>query len=246
MSSGLNNKPSEMPTWVTDWTVRNTPRLFTKGRASRHVKSKSHYRGAGTLSVTGISSANVQQVLRIEHRNHRLLIADLQRVAHHGTLQASYTGGDSLLTAYCNTICANDFTEVYFPSNELFPQYRESLDFLSMILQTGKRQVPGCSTSTEAEKFLSRVESYCENKSFIKTSGGYIGLARRHIQPGDLICVLLGCQTPMLLRPTSDSRYQVLGSCYVHGLMDREAFLGPLPEDYQIVSVLDERVGTYK
>ena len=28
--------------------------------------------------------------------------------------------------------------------------------------------------------------------------------------------------------------------------MDGEAFLGPLPEDYQMVSVLDERVGTYK
>lgn len=41
MSSGLNKKPSEMSTWVTDWMFKNIPRLYTKGRASGHGKSKS-------------------------------------------------------------------------------------------------------------------------------------------------------------------------------------------------------------
>lgn len=45
----------------------------------------------------------------------------------------------------------------------------------------------------------------------------------------------------MLLRPTSLSQYQVVGQCYVHGLMNGEAFLGPLPEHLRPISIFDPR-----
>lgn len=244
LSSGLNDKRSEMPTWVTDWTVVNTPTPFFKARASGDCKSRCQYRGVGILNVTGTLSATVKHVDRVEESKYMWdLIADIQRIAPHGTLQDSYTGGGSLLTAYCNTICANHFSETMLPPAKLTPHYQESLDILSAILQPGERRAPDYSPDTQVEIFLGRVRDYCKNRSFIKTSEGYIGLAPKNAQLGDLICVLLGCDTPMLLRPTSYSRYQVVGSCFIHGLMNGEAFLGPLPEDYQALLVLDERRG---
>lgn len=46
---------------------------------------------------------------------------------------------------------------------------------------------------------------------------------------------LLGCKSPMLLRPCADETdsYSVVGECYVHGLEDGQAILGPLPDGYQ-------------
>jgi hypothetical protein len=39
---------------------------------------------------------------------------------------------------------------------------------------------------------------------------------------GYMICVLLGGRTPFVLRPRED-RYELIGPCYVHGIMDGEA-----------------------
>jgi hypothetical protein len=38
----------------------------------------------------------------------------------------------------------------------------------------------------------------------------------------------------MALRPTASGKFQVVGECYVHGLCDTQALLGPLPNDWKI------------
>ena len=45
-------------------------------------------------------------------------------------------------------------------------------------------------------------------------------------ETGDCIAVLTGGRVPFVLMPM-DERYHVVGPCYVHGVMDGEAF----PED---------------
>lgn len=40
----------------------------------------------------------------------------------------------------------------------------------------------------------------------------------------------------MVLRRTSEGTYQVIGDCFVHGIMDGEAILGPLASSYHIES----------
>lgn len=52
--------PSEMPTWVPDWTVVNAALPFDKGIAGGYSKSKVYYFGSGILSVTGTHSATVK------------------------------------------------------------------------------------------------------------------------------------------------------------------------------------------
>ena len=244
-SSGLAKRSSEMPTWVPDWTVVEYPHPIQNGLASGPTKAEVQYRGAGILSVTGSVSANIQHVERMECRDHMSLIAEIQRLAPQDVLQGSHIGSGSLLTTYCITLCANIFSNAFLPSFEDLPQFQQSLDFLSAILQPGIKQVPGYSPSTHAARFLDYVATYCRKRSFVKTSEGYIGLAPRNAQPGDQVCVLLGCSTPMLLRITSNSQYEVVGSCYVHGLMDGEALLGPIPEHFQPMDVLNERKSDY-
>ena len=51
---------------------------------------------------------------------------------------------------------------------------------------------------------------------------GYFGLGPAVMRPGDIVCVLFGAQVPFILR-RKDSRYQLVGESYVHGIMHGEA-----------------------
>lgn len=46
------------------------------------------------------------------------------------------------------------------------------------------------------------------------------------------MCTLLGSRAVMVLRQTSTQKYQVVGSCYIHGLQDGDGVLGPLPQHW--------------
>jgi di/tripeptidase len=49
-----------------------------------------------------------------------------------------------------------------------------------------------------------------------------MGMVRRPLREGDMICVVLGCNVPMVLRKAVDDHHLV-GPCFVWGLMDGEA-----------------------
>lgn len=62
------------------------------------------------------------------------------------------------------------------------------------------------------------------------TDGGYLGAFPDSVQRGDVVCVLRGCHVPLVLRPVGEGqgegRFEVLGECYVHGIMNGEAVRG--------------------
>ncbi|PQE28157.1 heterokaryon incompatibility protein [Rutstroemia sp. NJR-2017a BBW] len=51
---------------------------------------------------------------------------------------------------------------------------------------------------------------------------GYCGLVPEDAEEGDCICVLFGCDVPVILRKCNDF-YVFIGECHVQGLMDGEA-----------------------
>ena len=53
------------------------------------------------------------------------------------------------------------------------------------------------------------------------TEKGYIGEGTNRSRPGDIICVLLGCNYPVILRPIA-GHYEFIGEVYVHGIMHGE------------------------
>jgi hypothetical protein len=53
------------------------------------------------------------------------------------------------------------------------------------------------------------------------TEKGYIGEGTNRSRPGDIICILLGCNYPVILRPVA-GHYEFVGAVYVHGIMHGE------------------------
>ncbi|OCK74390.1 hypothetical protein K432DRAFT_409900 [Lepidopterella palustris CBS 459.81] len=87
-------------------------------------------------------------------------------------------------------------------------------------------------------QFLDRVASVVWNRKFFlahetsdrskdRGKGPLLGLGPNDLEVGDLVCILLGCSVPVILRHRSNSTlmsyYEVIGECYLHGMMDGEA-----------------------
>lgn len=62
----------------------------------------------------------------------------------------------------------------------------------------------------------------CLDRRFFVTESGRVGIGPRCMQPGDIVVVLRGGRTPFILRKKGDG-YWLLGTAYVHGIMDGEA-----------------------
>lgn len=70
------------------------------------------------------------------------------------------------------------------------------------------------------------------NRRLFMTEKGYFGLSTNSdLKPGDVLAVLFGCTTPVILRPADNSsgdnqKYEFISDVYVHGLMDGQAVAG--------------------
>ena len=80
-------------------------------------------------------------------------------------------------------------------------------------------------------EFLRRVQSVIWGRRLAALDEGYVVLGPRSCEAGDLVCILLGCSVPVILRPhdymdlyslADPIDYTFVGECYVHGMMDGE------------------------
>ncbi|RYN79885.1 hypothetical protein AA0120_g10639 [Alternaria tenuissima] len=91
-------------------------------------------------------------------------------------------------------------------------------------------QIPENASEFVFTEAYSCFDRSCKKRRFITTTNGYMGWAPDNIygsddeqtRQGDLIAIIFGCSTPLVLRPRGD-HYQVLGEAYVQGFMDGEA-----------------------
>ncbi|KAM0798112.1 heterokaryon incompatibility protein-domain-containing protein [Usnea florida] len=224
-----NDVPMEMPSWVPNWADKDTAKHFGDlARASGHSEAVARYQGDGVLSAAGVIFATVSGVQKmIFQHTYKGIINLIQRLNLQKTEHLSYVAGGSLIDAVCRTLIQNIFCNEYHPPKTYYARFEESRDFV-LALSLDKNPKFNSDASIDSKKFLESVRTYCSKRSFIITEEGYIGIAPRATKPGDRVCVLLGCRTPLLLRKTSGLQSQVVGECYIHGVMDGEAFLGPL------------------
>jgi hypothetical protein len=66
------------------------------------------------------------------------------------------------------------------------------------------------------------ISALCNDRAFFTTEKGYVGQGTNRCQAGDIVCVLLGCNLPIILRPVEE-HYEVIGEIYIHGIMQGEA-----------------------
>lgn len=68
--------------------------------------------------------------------------------------------------------------------------------------------------------FREKIDAYNGDKVFGVTNSGLVGVFPHSVLPGDRLYILFGGDWPFLLREMDRAReFQLVGQCYVHGIM---------------------------
>jgi hypothetical protein len=86
-------------------------------------------------------------------------------------------------------------------------------------------------THTILPTFSNDLQKNLIGRTLFATKSGYMGIGDNALEPGDLVCVLLGGRTPYILRPAEGRKYRFIGECYLHGIMYGEALIEGLTRE---------------
>lgn len=142
-------------------------------------------------------------------------------------------GCDSLKALY-KALVAGRTRESYAPLNNNLPESHQSERFLHDVLESNLHNAR--QYKREERNFIDYATASCSGGAVFLTEEGQLGLAPSSACKNDILVVLLGCSTPMILRPTGQNQFLVVGQAYCHGYMAGEAFLGPLPHPFEYVN----------
>jgi hypothetical protein len=245
-SCQMTNSTVGIPSWTPDWsTPLKHPPLLKVGHENPwdNVVPLS-FPTDRTLRVYGVESATVREVFPLDDPSNGkspYVFRDKLRNVLSVTLRISsgglYKTGETMQEAVCRTLAVNNLDDIFFPPRKTKHQYSDCL----RTIETLKQDTISDMTKHHLEVF----RSLSEGRIYFTTEGGHIGMAPSSVQPSDIVCSLIGCSKPVLLRPTTNkanTQYRLVGECYVHGLMGHEPIFGEFPENYRQIIYYDTRV----
>ena len=228
---------TRLPTWVPDWSVPRLSNAIWLPASCVGSKPRVQYQDGKVLTATGVHVAvikyletlpqptDLMPVLHYENAIRALIVPKIESL--------SLSECDATLVPICRTLCCNLFVDNSSPPNSIHASFEACRKYIYRIIDT--TQDTALEASRESESYIAQVRFSIRGRSFFTTDDGYIGLAPIATKPGDQVCILLGCQAPLVLRPCGDGYHKVVGECYIDGFMEGAACLGPLPSKWQLV-----------
>jgi hypothetical protein len=135
------------------------------------------------------------------------------------------------MDAFCRTITADGLSrELYAGLGITQPSCSMNEDYHHALEET-RREVAGEITGPDAivaettshSAFNIQCKTACSGRKFGLLEDGRIGLFPECSKIGDEVAVLVGVAVPFILRPTPyPNTWQVVGDCYVRGIMNAE------------------------
>ncbi|KAJ3527913.1 hypothetical protein NM208_g10467 [Fusarium decemcellulare] len=234
----------DIPSWVPDWTAPSMVRQLIEDQFSAAFsEAEFSFTPPNMLHVTGIRCAFISETL--SYMPDEATDAEKIRIARSWQPEDLETGtyitGESMRMAHAKTLCMNTLEE-RFPGFQLQPDeaFWEEQDFDHPLFGDDLEDVPDSYEIPLEYRDIQNALNRCSNRRYFKTDEGYIGIAPADTQPNDAIVVLLGCSRPLVLRPTTDDQWILIGECFVLGLNDATALLGPLPEPWRVREIFSE------
>ncbi len=218
-------KAIKVPTWVPKWTVPNECEPARGSKTCWGSKAQAQFDKEGVLRVTARCVATIDSFHSLgQDFSNNVYQAS---IAHHFVLTArkllvrlrrnyDLYPNESIEDALCRTLHCTRFSESYLPYKQGFPHFQDSRDAVLRIVR-----------SNEWSSRLDPIFNLIKGRVFFT--------APHRIDPGDQVCIGLGCQSPLVLRKNEIGDHEVIGECYLHGVMDGAGLLGMLPRKWQRV-----------
>ncbi|KAK7992467.1 HET-domain-containing protein, partial [Apiospora saccharicola] len=220
------------PTWVPDWSDNSSQGQLKVWvfRASSCLKTPIEKPVEGVLRVAGISAATIETLAPLPFRegwdreDKATIKRGLQELVLGSVQDQRASIGAAELDAYTRTFACDDIAENHQPALLYFPTIEESKEYVSRMLGYGYM-----TEQQEAAKYPDIAAGFSQGRQFFGAQDGDFGLVPSVAQPGDQICVLVGCNVPMLLRPGTDGSFLVIGECFMLSITGGQALIGKLP-----------------
>ncbi|KAF8864312.1 hypothetical protein BDZ45DRAFT_34306 [Acephala macrosclerotiorum] len=229
------------PSWVPDWSSPRLTTHFGKLRASGSSTASASFEVNGCLRVLGLTIGTIEttEPFRFPTTGSRMfpvlkLALELERVARVCNVKDLVMEDAGILLDLSRVLCANKVAELYSPPHLNFPSLQDAEHSLREMLSCTIEECEGL-TSTSVNLFARQVFYTCYGRSLFKCLDGTIGIVPQGVKPGDKVVVWLGCDSAMALRSVWDNWYRPLGEAIYGGAMDGSAFLGILPERFELV-----------
>lgn len=124
---------------------------------------------------------------------------------------------------------------------------RDGTTFSDMIresLNDGRKRPQAGDLNDTPAGFASRMNDTTMkskmNRRLVSTSAGNVAMVPPEANSGDIICVLLGCSVPVVVREdcTEGTSYRFIGEAYLPGFMDGEVMEEVLEMGKKVVRFL--------
>ncbi|KAI0552267.1 HET-domain-containing protein, partial [Xylaria curta] len=226
--------PSWIPTWTRKTTIslRNNPLL-----ASSSIEAQYSFLDNGTLRVAGVVATVVEDCRPIPDFYERMwqgVYEEARKLLPTTRIDTKYCTGISMVEALARTLVCDAVEDNFRPSSDRGLDLATAIQAVERMICNSEYDVTFFDIVNPGRQFLIQMRSNISNKQFVNCAGGYVGIAPPSAQVGDKMCVLLGCDAPMLLRPLESGEFLVVGECFVEGLSMGEALLGPLPKHTRV------------
>ncbi|ROW14724.1 hypothetical protein VPNG_03703 [Cytospora leucostoma] len=228
----LAHQESSWPTWVPDWaSPSNTQNTLFQDPTEFAWAPVVEALDQGLIRVPAVRVSALDKVEKISMPSNNIscISLEIRRLAPAHMESLVYKTGCSLLEAFCGALAAVDFREVWLPTRR--SEWPNS--------ETGAKAVRACLQHTEEtplnfndeDGYLNWVYNMTNNRALIFTDEGHIGLALACVRKGDVVYAIPMCASLIVLRPVEgfETRFQVVGECFLYGLNHGEAILGALP-----------------
>ncbi|CAL8574397.1 hypothetical protein XPA_000357 [Xanthoria parietina] len=232
----IKYRSMDIPSWVPDWSIHPKTQPLRIVSADSSARAHAYSISKGVLAVTGVCVAVVDEVKNDLPRSIPEDSAGSAKVFRQ--LLSTLVGQDrsdsrlNKLHSLCVTLCAGQFAEKWIPSFGSLPTCNDVRDYLTMLYEDSAEPPGLCSSSLAVIRNINR---RTKGRLLITTADGRLGLAPEGTEAGDWICVVLGCRSPLILRPRDSLNHEVVGECYMDGIMAGEALLGELPRNWTLV-----------
>ncbi|KAH6612465.1 heterokaryon incompatibility protein-domain-containing protein [Boeremia exigua] len=221
----------DIPSWVPDWsTPVKVHWNVIKWSACAWIATQPSFDESGLrCTVSGISIGSVVEVGGLapdswSWRDVCLMLQALRPAVE--SLESKYITGETVLEVYCRILAGDTLLHSGTSPETILPEFEQDLEALRLVWSKdfsdgGEDQ--WFDLPETSQLYFETVYTALQGRRLFKTQTGHLGLSTTGTQIGDILCVLLGAQRPVILRPAADNTYLVVGSCYAHGLMNGEA-----------------------
>jgi hypothetical protein len=238
-ASGVSNREISIPSWVPNWTQ---PAFFDHNPINMVARYNLSYKAAANTSLQirladeegeiVISGGYVDKVSRTavnylgkpdlnDSSDWLLKIRNFFKEADSFFLgRESYVTGEPLFDVQWKTLIGNSSGEVTLTvPKDYGQQYRVSRQMLEGL------GVGGSFPSLEGtNSYFKRLFITMMCYKLCETQAGLVGMVPLDTMVGDSVYIFTGGTLPFILRSSAGllSKYQVVGGCYIHGIMNGE------------------------